>query len=64
MTIAKTLTDSCFTVRERRGEASGIHLIIVKDDELDGGTDPRREGVALSLAEYKDLNSESRKVSG
>lgn len=44
----------CFSVRERWGEASGIHLIIVKDDDLDGGADPRREGVALSLAEYKD----------
>lgn len=51
--IAKTLTDSGYTVRERRGEASGIHLIIVKDDELDGGADPRREGVALTLEEYK-----------
>ena len=52
--IAKTLTDSGYTVRERRGEASGIHLIIVKDDGLEGGADPRREGVALSLAEYKN----------
>lgn len=51
--IAKTLADTGYSVRERRGEASGIHLIVVGDDKLDGGADPRREGVALTLQEYK-----------
>ena len=51
--IAKSLVDSGYSVRERRGEASGIHLIVVRRDELDGGADPRREGVALTLEEYR-----------
>ncbi len=31
-----------------RGENSGLHGIIVRDGKLEGGADPRREGVVLS----------------
>lgn len=59
--IAKTLTDSGYSVRERRGEASGIHLIVVRGDKLDGGADPRREGVAMTLDEYRKQKRNSHR---
>ena len=57
--IAKSLADSGYSVRERRGEASGIHLIVVRRDELDGGADPRREGVVVTLEEYRKQKKKS-----
>ena len=59
--IATTLSDLGYTVRERRGEASGIHLIVVRKNGLEGGADPRREGVALSLDEYKKQKRKSHR---
>lgn len=38
-----------YQVREREGENSGLHVIVVRDYGLDGGADPRREGVARKL---------------
>lgn len=36
------------------GEASGIHIVMVSDDgSVLGGADPRREGIAMSLADYQ-----------
>lgn len=46
---AQALRDMGYTVEERTGENSGLHLIVVRDSGLEGGADPRREGVALSL---------------
>lgn len=46
---AEALRDMGYTVEERTGENSGLHVIIVRDEGLEGGADPRREGVALSL---------------
>lgn len=46
---AEALRDMGYTVEERTGENSGLHLIVVRDQGLEGGADPRREGVALSL---------------
>src|SRR5690606_5246964 len=38
-----------FTVREVAGENSGLNLIVVRPDHLEGGADPRREGVAVAI---------------
>ncbi len=38
-----------YEVRERRGENSGLHVIVARDDHLEGGADPRREGVAVGV---------------
>ncbi len=46
---ADTLKALGYTVRERRGENSGLHVIVVREDGLEGGADPRRNGVARSL---------------
>ena len=49
--IADELSALGYNVSERRGENSGLHLIVVTEDGLDGGADPRREGVARALEE-------------
>ena len=38
-----------YTVEERTGENSGLHLIVVRERGLEGGADPRREGVATPI---------------
>lgn len=47
---AEALREMGYTVEERQGENSGLHVIIVREDGLEGGADPRRDGVALALA--------------
>ena len=47
--IADQLKEAGYRVNERRGENSGLHVIVVREDGLEGGADPRREGVALGL---------------
>ncbi|MEO0715152.1 MAG: gamma-glutamyltransferase [Pseudomonadota bacterium] len=49
--LADMLSDEGYDVQEREGEASGLHLIVVREDGLEGGADPRREGVALTPAD-------------
>lgn len=46
---ADALRQMGYTVEERTGENSGLHLIVVRDKGLEGGADPRREGVALPI---------------
>jgi gamma-glutamyltranspeptidase / glutathione hydrolase len=46
---AKMLLDAGFKVREVTGEVSGLNLIVVRKDKLEGGADPRREGVAIGV---------------
>jgi len=46
---ASVLREAGFEVNERRGENSGLHVIVVREAGLEGGADPRREGVALLL---------------
>src|SRR5690606_36887856 len=43
------LGDAGFTVREVAGENSGLNLIVARPDRLEGGADPRREGVAVQI---------------
>jgi gamma-glutamyltranspeptidase/glutathione hydrolase len=33
-----------------QGEDSGVHAVMIRDGKVDGGFDPRREGVVLLLA--------------
>lgn len=47
---AATLASFGFKVQEVSGEVSGLNLIVVRKDHLEGGADPRREGVALEVA--------------
>lgn len=47
--LAANLTDEGYKVQEREGENSGIHLIIVRPDGLEGAADSRREGVVMTL---------------
>ncbi|MFT5775186.1 gamma-glutamyltransferase [Hyphomonas sp.] len=46
---AETLRQMGYTVEERTGENSGLHVIVVRDNGLEGAADPRREGVAKKL---------------
>jgi gamma-glutamyltranspeptidase/glutathione hydrolase len=46
---SKFLSDAGFKIREVAGENSGLNLIVVRPDRLEGGADPRREGVALEI---------------
>jgi gamma-glutamyltranspeptidase/glutathione hydrolase len=36
-------------LRPGQGEDSGVHGVLVRDGQVDGGYDPRREGVVLLL---------------
>ena len=42
-----TLTSAGFKTQEVSGEVSGLNLIVARKDHLEGGADPRREGVAI-----------------
>ncbi|MEL7545163.1 MAG: gamma-glutamyltransferase [Pseudomonadota bacterium] len=46
---ALALRDMGYPVQEREGENSGLHIVMVTEDGLVGGADPRREGVAIGL---------------
>lgn len=43
--IATDLSNRGYRVQERDGENSGLHIIVVRPDELEGAADKRREGV-------------------
>lgn len=46
---AKVLSDAGFRTREVQGEISGLNIIVARPDRLEGGADPRREGVAIEI---------------
>ncbi|MEM1086787.1 MAG: gamma-glutamyltransferase [Pseudomonadota bacterium] len=48
---ADALREMGYTVDEREGENSGLHVILVTEDGLLGAADPRREGLARGLAQ-------------
>ncbi|MEP7210808.1 MAG: gamma-glutamyltransferase [Alphaproteobacteria bacterium] len=43
----KSLTDMGFKTQEVSGEVSGINIVVARGTHLEGGSDPRREGVAI-----------------
>jgi len=47
--IADDLRARGYNVQEREGENSGLHVIVVDADKLDGAADVRREGVVRTL---------------
>ena len=47
--IADDLSARGYNVQEREGENSGLHIIVVGDDALDGAADKRREGTVEAL---------------
>lgn len=50
-TIADDLKARGYTVQEREGENSGLHVIVVNEGVLDGAADKRREGTVRTLVE-------------
>jgi gamma-glutamyltranspeptidase/glutathione hydrolase len=47
--IAADLVQRGYQVQEKAGENSGIHLIVVRHDALEGGADSRREGTVQAV---------------
>jgi gamma-glutamyltranspeptidase/glutathione hydrolase len=47
--IAADLVQRGYQVQEKAGENSGIHLIVVRPDALEGGADKRREGTVQAV---------------
>lgn len=45
--VVEALAARGIAVRPGQGEDSGLHGVILRDGRLDGGADPRREGVVL-----------------
>lgn len=48
--IADDLNARGYNVQERDGENSGLHIIVVNDDGLDGAADKRREGTVRTIS--------------
>jgi len=46
--IADQLREAGYNVQESEGENSGLHVILVHDDRLEGAADPRREGTVMT----------------
>jgi gamma-glutamyltranspeptidase/glutathione hydrolase len=56
--IATMLSERGYDVQERDGENSGIHLIVVRPDGLEGAADKRREGTVRALPPTQAKNEE------
>jgi gamma-glutamyltranspeptidase/glutathione hydrolase len=48
--IADDLANRGYPVQEREGENSGLHVIVVRPNELEGAADKRREGIVRTTA--------------
>ena len=47
--MLSALESKGITLRPGQGEDSGVHGVLIRDGKVDGGYDPRREGVVLLL---------------
>lgn len=47
--IAADLTARGYSVQEREGENSGLHIVVNRDGKLTGAADPRRDGTVARL---------------
>jgi len=47
--IAADLKARGYNVQEREGENSGLHVVVVRQDRLDGAADKRREGTVRTI---------------
>ncbi len=45
--IIEGLAERGFDLQPGQGEDSGVHAVLIRDGKVDGGYDPRREGVVL-----------------
>jgi len=50
--LAAQLTEQGYSVRKPRNENSGIHMIVVRPDGLEGAADKRREGTVSALGAH------------
>ena len=41
------LAERGIDLKPGQGEDSGVHAVMIRDGKVDGGYDPRREGVVL-----------------
>jgi gamma-glutamyltranspeptidase/glutathione hydrolase len=48
--IADDLAERGYPVQEREGENSGLHVIVVRPDSLEGAADKRREGIVRTTS--------------
>ena len=48
--IATDLTERGYKVQEREGENSGLHVIVVRPNVLEGAADKRREGIVRTTS--------------
>ena len=47
--ILEGLRQRGIDLKPGQGEDSGVHGVLIRDGRIDGGFDPRREGVVLTL---------------
>ncbi len=50
VSTALHLAERGYKVQERDGENSGLHIIVVRPDTLDGAADKRREGIVRTTS--------------
>jgi gamma-glutamyltranspeptidase/glutathione hydrolase len=48
--LLAALREKGIDLKPGQGEDSGVHGVLIRDGQVDGGYDPRREGVILLLA--------------